>query len=167
MGKKRIIKAHTDKAGSSVGVEHLSIQNNLTVNGSLNITPTNLTDSDATKLGYKSYASGDGSGLVITGSGLTLTYSELIPYQMQNGDWRIRFNIRGSWGASTDYTITVSGVNFSGGFQAGAFGNLTAASDSYCVTQNGGQIRYLSGASQSAGCYSGDVQVNEKPTWAF
>ena len=33
MGKKRIIKAHTDKAGSSVGVENLSIQNNLTVTG--------------------------------------------------------------------------------------------------------------------------------------
>ena len=33
MGKKRIIKAYTDKAGSSVGVENLSIQNNLTVGG--------------------------------------------------------------------------------------------------------------------------------------
>lgn len=32
---KVIIKAHTDKAGSSVGVENLSIQNDLTVNGAI------------------------------------------------------------------------------------------------------------------------------------
>ena len=38
MGKKRIIKAYTDKAGSSVGVENLSIESNLSIG---NVTTVN------------------------------------------------------------------------------------------------------------------------------
>lgn len=72
MGKKRIIKAHSDKAGQSVGVENLKVNNTITATSGT-ITKDSPTDKDVTvdagyTLSHPNLIIGNGLTYTINGS---------------------------------------------------------------------------------------------------
>jgi hypothetical protein len=142
---------------------------------------TSMADALATKLGYKSYSHGGSySGglaptITLTAGGGTLTSvprSLFIPYQVQDGSWRMRFNIYVvvSSAARTQAQLTVAGVTFK---------NITGFYQSYSVTDTNvtmyGYSLYNTGilvsqhASATTALYtmSGDLELDSKPTWAY
>ena len=133
--------------------------------------PTTMTDVAATQLGQKKYLSTTpyNSGITpsLTGSG-TATF---IPYQMQDGSWRLRFNatVNTGGGVST-YTFTITGVTFGASDQGLACSNGTSGSIylSIAVALSGtGDIQVNYSGNFSAAFISGDVALASKPTWAY
>lgn len=108
----------------------------------------------------------------ITGTGLvSVSYSQFIPYQLNDGSWRMTFNfyIIVSSSSRTTYTATINGVTFknaaniaiSGINDAATPAMTRASSNASTVIQN-----HLSNTTAEYG-FSGDVQLNSKPTWAY
>lgn len=94
--------------------------------------PTALTDAQATALGMKAYFHGTtyngGNAPTVSGSGFSNLRSLFIPYQMQDGTWRMRFNIRGGNSNLASVSIVVNGVSFQTEYQAIAVTQLTGSS---------------------------------------
>lgn len=142
--------------------------------------PTALSDSQATALGLKSYSVGNTYNnavtLTATGTGFTTLLSAFIPYQMQDGSWRLKFLLRGNTaagqGGSGEYPITISGVSFSSvaiqGILADQFsaGNASTAYAYADSTTGIIAVRY-NGVSSTSHSFSGDVALSSKPTWAY
>lgn len=143
--------------------------------------PTLLDDATATRMGRKVYQHGDsynGGGaptLTLAGGGGSLNavnHSFFIPYQMQDGSWRMRFNFRVDLTTTTRTTVevAVAGITFSSGSAVtGSFdpssGNSITAPSTFV---GGGTVRW-DHASVSSVRYqaSGDVALTAKPTWAY
>lgn len=102
----------------------------------------------------------------------TVVRGVLVPYQTLEGSWRLRFNIYGTVasGARTSYTLTFSGVTFKN------VANYYQACDCYHVgtevgicyaSPNTGDVtvNHVSNTVTFYG-FSGDVELNGKPTWA-
>jgi hypothetical protein len=146
--------------------------------------PTTMSDVVATRLGYKTYAHGTtyngGNAPTVTynsggGSLSSVTASEFIPYQTQDGTWRLRFNLAvvASSTSRTGYSVALAGVTFkniSGNYQAisaGGGGSTNYLSYGYVEPNNN-----LIGLEHASGTltgyrFSGDVELNSKPTWAY
>ena len=129
--------------------------------------PTQMSDELATKLGFKQYT----SGFTVTGTNYTLGRAVLIPYQMQGGEWRLKFNIFGTTSPTTDeLTITISGITFKSGVNQGVASggaNLGAAIEFQIAEGGGGDIRMNEAGNGGAWPVSGDVELESKPTWAI
>ena len=134
--------------------------------------PTSMTDAEATRLGLKSYSHGTtyNAGIAPTvtgGSGFSHIGSSFVPYQMQSGSWRLRFNVSFSQTSSTTADIFIAGIlalrdsaisvthNAAETF---VFGRSIAASN---------QLVVRSGSSTSTYSCSGDIDLSAKPTWAY
>ena len=80
------------------------------IGSSAAILPTSMTDSDATALGYKVYKAGvsynGGNSFTFSATGTSgVGYdADFIPYQTQDGDWRLRGNFY--------YSYTSGGLNY-------------------------------------------------------
>ena len=130
--------------------------------------PTQLSDSEATKLGMKQY------DITVTSSSgnWVSTLAKGIPYQMQDGSWRLKFNISGNESPKTNsILLSVSGVTFDATYQAvaGYFGDEPVEISR--TQQNSGNI-LIRGYNGTTGLgnflsISGDVSLNRKPTWAL
>lgn len=170
-----------EKAGAAVGFGTV----NSTSAGLMPSTNANLDDSTATRLGLKryldtgSYNGGGAPTLTCGQAGFTTTRVICLPYQAQDGTWRLKFNLEAGFTASssvTQLTITIAGVTFkSSSNQAlcGSFGGSTVGSLQQAITNGGGngQVFILQtspgGIGSSSVFISGDAELNSKPTWAY
>lgn len=141
---------------------------------------TSMSDGLATMLGHKQYLHGTsyngGNAPTISGSGATIVRGVFIPYQMQDGTWRMKFNyyLTVSTSTRTTYSTSINGVTFKAvtDFNQAVTVNSPAgtAQNAYqgFALQNTNSIEAYH-ASFSTGSYgfSGDVELNGKPTWAY
>jgi hypothetical protein len=143
--------------------------------------PTTYTDAKATKLGLKQYLHGSSYNggfsptvSLYAGSGtLTVNRALFIPYQMQDGTWRMKLTIKVSTSVNNStLSIAINGITFKNILEH--YQPLTVMSDT--------NIPYTSSGSVSPGnsflsCYtatatsgfrvSADVELESKPTWAY
>lgn len=151
--------------------------------GVLPYTNNVLDNASATRLGLMQYlSSGSYSGaaaptLSCSQSGSATTRGVFVPYQMNDGTWRLRFSIAMSFpsATTTSVNVTVTGIIFknvssyfqavSGYYTGGPVGNVEQA---YC-NPNGGTLTLLttSGSAAVGIVISGDVELDSKPTWAY
>jgi len=155
----------------------------LTVTGALTYPVTSLTDAQATSLGLKQYLHGTtyngGNAPTVTlssggGALSSVPRSVFVPYQCQDGSWRLKFNITVILSSATRTSVVlnvngmvaknVTGYNqaiysFNGqdivhtsGYTSGNTGNLTMNHAS------GTTVQYF---------VSGDIELESKPTWGY
>lgn len=148
------------------------------------VDPTQLSDAEATALGKKVYNQ-DAAG--ITGPDVdfdgsaTISQADFIPYQVQDGSWRMRFNLsirRGSV-VSTQGVITISGISFEDNTtnrqvvtvhlynSASAISSGGAVDIQYCNPGTNTILVDKNGTNFNHCDVSGDVKIAGKPTWAF
>lgn len=147
--------------------------------------PTVYADAEATRMGLKSYLHGTAynGGLsptitLIGGGGVLLSVvkSNFIPYQMQDGGWRLKcdFVVNVSSATRTECRFEVNGIttkNIALYFQPiiGYQLSVTSSTVGYCyVNPNSSQFiinhSSTSTAYYSVGC---DIELESKPTWAY
>lgn len=145
---------------------------------------TSMGDALATQLGYKQYFHGTayngGVAPTITlsaggGSLSSIPRGLFIPYMVQDGSWRMRFSIVAlvSSTSRTSLTLAVNGVTFkntSNWSQPIIGQNYDGAVGSYysnVVVNTGTMTNVHATATTTAYGFSGDVELNAKPTWAY
>lgn len=146
--------------------------------------PTTMSDVIATRLGYKFYLHGTtyngGNAPTITlSNGLVLGSVRrglFIPYQMQDGSWRMRGNVNLSF---TTASVSLVQININGV----TFKNVTDYEQSVSASNNGTVsgfrralvepntdnmiVEWISTDNKSAVAFSFDVELDSKPTWAY
>ena len=141
--------------------------------------PTGMSDATATMLGLKSYSAGtayNGGGtptFSTTPAGFVLLFSQFMPYQMQDGKWRLRMSL--------SYNAT-SATNLDLFLNVGLLSTLTSSYALYAAPTSGivpvmSEIGYASSvlsqiiARTASACnganISGDIALDIKPTWAY
>jgi hypothetical protein len=146
--------------------------------------PTLMPDITATELGLKQYLHGTtyngGIAPTITSAiaGFSVSRGIFIPYQLQDGSWRLKFNITITYtpfnpgtSGNSGPVLTINGIATSPTFLQ-TFACHSASANTYGVggyTLTGNQIQLiLLGTSNSSGMgASGDIELNAKPTWAY
>ena len=146
-----------------------------------------LDNATATQMGLKQYLSdktgaandiayngGNKATLSSAQGGFTPARAVLIPYQTQDGSWRLKFNI---YYAFTSATITSVAVSINGTvfknvsfyYQAVSVVASTSSTIQHAyVTANTGTITVVAASSTQTGFgVSGDVELDSKPTWAY
>lgn len=105
--------------------------------------------------------------LTVTGTGWTTGVAKGIPYQTQDGNWRLKFNIRGTITSSSSFTLTLTGVLFADNTGQSVAAARTAGSapyDASCQAYN--SSFFVASSSVGTGfCFSGDVLLASKPTF--
>ena len=133
--------------------------------------PPGMSDAVATMMGLKTYSHGTtyNGGIAPTISGATTIHgSSFIPYQMQDGAWRLRFNIAVAGATVASRDITVVGISAKTGpnYQTGCGSGLAA--DIGLVYFSGvNTISFVSTVASGGSTYVGDVGLTAKPTWAY
>ena len=146
---------------------------------------TSMGDAVATTLGHKqyyhgtTYNGGNAPTITLSSGGGSLSSVQLgafIPYKLQDGTWRMRFNIvvTLSSAARTEAILAVAGVTFknTGGTPGGqgVYAGEDGATTMYraFAAKNAGTINMYH-ASNTTAYYmtSGDVALESKPTWAY
>jgi hypothetical protein len=148
------------------------------------VDPTSLSDADATRLGLKayfstlSYNSGISPTLSLTSGGGTLNSvgrAYFIPYQMQDGTWRLKFSafVTLSSATRTLAVLAVNGVtsynltNYRQPISAWTAASLTVTSAH--ANANSSDILIVNHTSGTTSLYhfAGDIELASKPTWAY
>jgi hypothetical protein len=143
--------------------------------------PTTYTDAKATKLGLKTYLHGTsynaGISPTVTSSqsGFSVQRAIFIPYQLQDGSWRIKANVSGIFTSATITTIqmTVNGVTFkniSGYSQPGsvAFAGFSGGCRAFASEGTGILRSDISGGTTTSEIkFFVDAELDSKPTWAY
>jgi hypothetical protein len=147
-----------------------------------------MSDINATKLGLKTYVNGvtyNGSAPSTTSAqgGFIVRFGEYVPYQMQDGAWRLKFNLSVditaasiSAGSTFDATLPFTvknlggtndrhGIAGHGGINASPFWTPIGAS----IGANSGSlsIRAVTTYTFTGFVLLGDVPLASKPTWAY
>lgn len=112
--------------------------------------------------------------MTVTGPDSWVTrYARGIPYRTANGGWRLKFELHGTCSSltRTSYTVSISGVVFSGSYYQPVVGMNSQAAINYTslafATDSSNYITFFH--SSSATQYymaSGDVMLTSKPLWA-
>jgi len=160
------------------GVTALSVATGGAV--TLNMDVTNLSDAAATKLGLKQYRhgtnynGGNAPTLSSAQGGFSVNHSSLIPYQMQDGGWRMRFNISVgiTSAAISQIIVAVNGIVAKSGatYQTGSAAcNITVSYPRVLVGGNANEITLNWPAAVTTSYISiiGDIELESKPTWAY
>jgi hypothetical protein len=177
--KWRVVKS---KSGQAIGFGTVS-QNSA---GLMPASNTNLDNAAATRLGFKTYSHG---GSYASGLAPTVTYSagggslssvqqgDFVPYQMNDGSWRMRFNIDAVLSATSRSSITlaIAGVTFktvgSGAGQQIAASRYSANQGTNYALANPGAgtvfASYNAANTDTEVGFAGDVALASKPTWAY
>jgi hypothetical protein len=137
--------------------------------------PTNATamdDAEATRNGRKIYVHGTtyNNGAAPTLSGppavFVVTSSAFIPYQMQDGSWRLKFNFEITHGSATVIDTTINGVTFSADTPVEGYAGAT--NETRKKATGGSSSLILRAAAAATGSqWAGDVPLSSKPTWAY
>lgn len=153
-----------------------------TFNNGLEFTTASLSDVQATRLGLKQYLHGTtyNGGIAPTvtlnaggGSLSSVTRAVFMPYQMQDGTWRLKFNVNVLLDAvaRTQVSIAVNGITSknAGTQSISAHGNNSSAYVAIQGIDANTNIFNWYGASSFATSYrfSGDIELESKPTWAY
>lgn len=143
---------------------------------------SSLDNATATQLGLKSYYHGTtyngGNAPTVSNAqaGFSHVRSVFIPYQMQDGTWRMKFNINFSYTSTSVANLSntnINGVVFAAeGAQAvtGATNSGTGNVGINCwASDNTNTISYYHNATytNAKALISGDVELESKPTWAY
>lgn len=145
--------------------------------------PTSMTDAEATRLGLKQYLVNTAyaaTPVVTVGTNVTtlgaVSRGVLIPYQMQDGSWRLRVNIAVAVTAATSATshrIALSGITTK---------NVAAFAQTILIDTASGGNYERSGCDEGSNTFlhittgsstptvfriSGDIELDSKPTWAY
>lgn len=143
--------------------------------------PSAYSDAEATRMGLKQYLHGTAYNggfspnlSLFSGSGtLSIIRGLFIPYQMQDGTWRLRFNVNNTTSLSnTTITIAINGVTFKNissyqqaiSVMGGTTSPFTANGS---VGANTNYMTCFSTSGQTEFRWSGDVELESKPTWAY
>lgn len=180
------IPATTTQAGTVTTVDQ-TFAGNKTFNGivaaagGLVFTTASLSDVQATRLGLKQYLHGTtyNGGLAPTvtcgQAGFAVVRAVFVPYQVQDGSWRLRFNMSGTFTSNTltTFVYTVAGIASKAGtnnYQSVTAllltGNATLY-QSYIGPNSNSFALYFSSSSQNGAMLSGDIELESKPTWAY
>ena len=136
--------------------------------------PSSYSDSEATVMGLKQYI-GDGTTYnggvapTLSGAGVSTRRAVFIPYQMQDGSWRMKFNFALVCTSTTSLSVSLNGIvskNISNWFQAVTNypgGNYGRGS----IAPNVNTFTLTSDLSTNTYSASGDIELNSKPTWAY
>lgn len=150
-----------------------------TFNGGLVFAASSLSDAQATILGLKQYLHGTtyNGGIAPTvtcgQAGFAVGRAVFVPYQMQDGSWRLKFNITSNFTSATITSVTVSiaGISFKTGTiqsVSSLFLSNVNPSRSYANPTTGDVLVSITVSSTAAGVnISGDVELDSKPTWAY
>lgn len=164
-------------AGQAVGFGAVTS----TASGLIPASNTSLDDGSSTRLGFKQYLhgttySGGNAPTVTCGqAGFAIVRAVFVPYQMQDGAWRLRYNIVATFNSATvtALTLTVNGATFknvSNYFQttvAFYFGTGQNQQQSY-ANPNAATLTIQAASGTTTGVStSGDVELDSKPTWAY
>lgn len=133
-------------------------------------TAVSMDDATATKMGLKSYFHGTtyngGNSPTITGpSGISNIVSECIPYQMQDGHWRMRFNTYFTLTANITLDFAIAGVTFNS--QQAVTVLSTPASMAARTDASNGNVIVRTSSNATVAIAAGDVALSSKPTWAY
>lgn len=143
------------------------------------INPEYINDGIATQLGQKQYLHGTtyagGNAPTVGGTDVSaVTRGVFIPYKMQDGTWRLKFNVKITTSSQQTTDFTVNGItskNVAGLEQAFAFAqsNNTDFPLAFGYIANNTNSFNLSIASSAATSWSasGDIELESKPTWAY
>lgn len=154
-----------------------------TASGLMPFNMANLDNATATRLGHKTYAHGTnyngGNAPTVTlfaggGSLTSVQAANFIPYQMQDLSWRMKFNFAVTLSATprTSVTIAVNGItskNIASYNQAVVSYNVNGgvvAESSIDPNTNKFVSNYAS-TNTSRHYFSGDIDLDSKPTWAY
>ena len=116
-----------------------------------------------------------GTDFDVTGYGDTTTANDgvvravLTPYKTDDGAWRARLNISGTLDSgATSCTLTISGVTFKNGASwqpVSVFQGSPSSTGIAYVTENTSTLVGASAASLTTWDFSGDVELDSKPSW--
>ncbi len=151
---------------------------------------TAMDNSEATRLGFFQYladVSGGGNDIAYnggvkatiskssgTGSLSSIRRAVFIPYQMQDGTWRCRFNLDSLWDSQvrTGVTIAINGITFKN--TTGSLMPMAVVIDGTIgahqgfVNPNANTITFGNGSTATTEyTASGDVELESRPTWAY
>ena len=163
-----------------------------TFNNGLEFTSASLSDVQATILGLKQYIYQESSpgtptsptyngGIrpsIIPGSQVTsvgtVTRAVFCPYQTQDGSWRMKFNIRLDGATSTaaaGHQVQITGITFKNvtNFNQSISGYTNTQWSDIVVVANTSALNvgHSSSVAPTQYGFSGDVELNGKPTWAY
>jgi hypothetical protein len=142
-----------------------------------------LTNTTATRMGLKSYILGTayngGNTCTVTGTNWTTVRGVVIPYQVQDGTWRLKFNFNGTFssGSAATIALTISNVSFKNTanyFQVVCANQVVSNPTALSGYTNPGTgqitVNMLTSQTLSTGTWgcSGDVELDAKPTsWIY
>ncbi len=137
---------------------------------------TNFDDVTATRLGLKQYLHGTtyngGIAPTVTCSqaGFAVTRAVFIPYQLQDGIWRLRFNLLCSFTSATitSLTVSINGITTIS-IQQVILSNFNNSTTNYgYFVASGNTITFVGSGLAETGIKSfGDIELSSKPTWAY
>jgi len=169
-------------AGAAVGFGNVSS----TSAGLMPATLSNLDDVAATRMGLKQYRigtaynGGNTPAIAITVGTLNQSEGLLVPYQLQDGTWRLKFNFdistTGTF-AFNSITVGLSGItsgnigvlNYLAISVASGSGGCYGSAGMSKNTTSTNNLIFITGVATVAGTwlFSGDVSLASKPTWAY
>jgi hypothetical protein len=149
--------------------------------GLLPASNANLDDATATRLGLKQYLHGTtyngGNAPTVTSAqaGFSVIRALFVPYQVQDGTWRLRFNIMSTFTSASIATVSVSingittkNVANAGPALHGLMGSSTAYFKFYMPANSSSITAETTSATTCNGIYcGGDIELESKPTWAY
>lgn len=140
---------------------------------------SSLDNATATQLGLKQYLHGTnyngGNAPTVTSAqpGFAVSRAVFIPYQTQDGAWRLRFNINATFTSDVILVtlITVNGVTSKSGMDhsiSGFFGGNNNGAKAFWAQNTSSQNMYVGTAATAFSWHtSGDIELQSKPTWAY
>lgn len=141
---------------------------------------SSLDNATATQLGLKQYLHGTtyngGNAPTVTCAqgGFSVGRAVFVPYQTQDGTWRLKFNMYYAFTSATVTAVTVSvnGVTFkNSSFYSQAFSVApsvsTTITNGYVTPNTGNMTASVTSSTQTGFGISGDIELDSKPTWAY
>jgi hypothetical protein len=141
--------------------------------------PTQLTDAEATIQGKKQYLhdgtyNGGNAPTVTPASGSVEGKAVFIPYQTQDGSWRMKFNLAiASTSNVSLFTFTVDGITSATppyswqSISGGSLASTSAARTYSRIGQNSNTFEIQLTGPTTAWIFHGDIALDSKPTWAY
>jgi hypothetical protein len=157
--------------GQAVGFGTVSA----TSSGLMPASNSNLDDATATRLGLKQYLHGTtyngGNAPTVAVTNLSTCRGTFVPYQMQDGTWRMRFNIGLLLSAgATSISATVNGIAVNSSypdFQSVSAIGGSGNSYTFGTIASTNTISAGTASASTQWAISGDVELDSKPTWAY
>lgn len=136
---------------------------------------TGLPDIEATRKGLKSYKhgvnyNGNVAPTITNGVLISVDGSNFMPYQMQDGSWRLRGNFRASVspGSRGGLNFAINGITTAAYVQTGACSHASDNAPSVIIAASTNTISCShSTVSTSSYTFSFDIELASKPTWAY